>query len=174
MTNNVRIALPCGHRFHEDCIRRSLTSTRGKCPTCRTVVTNIPYSSIEQIQARAEAEVLEPRQQIEQLLNRWGELEILAQRINQQAYLRDLQEFSNIALNEALHEQHRARQVVDDIRRLFYEVSTIYQNYNSYNINDNTLRENLTDMYLYSSELLNRAQENRNAITHIVGQLGDD
>jgi len=24
LTNNVRIALPCGHRFHEECIKRSL------------------------------------------------------------------------------------------------------------------------------------------------------
>lgn len=41
LTTDVRIALPCGHRFHKDCIEQSLASTRGKCPNCRTVVTNI-------------------------------------------------------------------------------------------------------------------------------------
>jgi hypothetical protein len=48
LTKDVRIALPCGHRFHKDCIRRSLTSTNGTCPNCRAVVTNIPYPSIEE------------------------------------------------------------------------------------------------------------------------------
>jgi len=32
LTEYVRIALPCGHRFHEDCIRRSLITTGGRCP----------------------------------------------------------------------------------------------------------------------------------------------
>jgi hypothetical protein len=48
LTRDVRIALPCGHRFHKDCIRRSLTSTSGRCPNCRSVVTNIPYPSIQE------------------------------------------------------------------------------------------------------------------------------
>jgi hypothetical protein len=43
LTEDVRIALPCGHRFHEEYIRRSLTSTRGKCPNCRATITNIFY-----------------------------------------------------------------------------------------------------------------------------------
>ena len=177
LTNDARIALPCGHRFHEDCIRQSLTSTSGRCPKCRTVVTNIRYPSIQQIQAQAQAQVeaLNPRQQIEQLLTRRNELEIIRQRIGQQtAYLHEVSEIPNIPLNEALHEQHIARQIVDDIRTLFYETSNIYQNYDSYNINDHILRENLTDMYLYSSQLLTRAQENRNYITRIVDVLGDN
>jgi len=177
LTTDVRIALPCGHRFHEDCIRRSLISTHGKCPKCRTDVTNIRYPSIQQIQAQAQAQVeaLNPRQQIEQLLTRRNELEIIRQRIGQQtAYLHEVSEIPNIPLNEALHEQHIARQIVDDIRTLFYETSNIYQNYDSYNINDHILRENLTNMYLYSSQLLTRAQENRNYITRIVDELGDN
>jgi hypothetical protein len=45
MPNDNVTSLECGHRFHSHCIRRSLTATRGACPLCRTVVTNIPYSS---------------------------------------------------------------------------------------------------------------------------------
>jgi len=177
MTENLRVALPCKHRFHEECIIRSLTSTGGRCPNCRTVVTNIRYPSLQQIQAQAQAQVeaLNPRQQIEQLLTRQNELEIIRQRIGQQtAYLHELSEIPNIPLNEALHQQHIARQIVHDIRSLFYETSNIYQNYDSYNINNHRLRENLTNMYLYSSQLLTRAQENRNYITRIVDVLGDN
>jgi len=43
MTTDVRIALPCGHRYHTACIQQALTSTRGKCPKCKTGVVNIPY-----------------------------------------------------------------------------------------------------------------------------------
>ena len=71
LTNDVRIALPCGHRFHKDCIIQSLTSTGGRCPNCRTYVTNIPYPSIQHAQAQAQAQaILDPilrRQRIEEI-----------------------------------------------------------------------------------------------------------
>jgi len=64
---NVRIALPCGHRFHEECIRQSLTSTRGRCPLCRRDVTNMRYPSIQQAQAQTQAQaILDTRQRIEE------------------------------------------------------------------------------------------------------------
>ena len=40
-TEKVATLLPCGHRFHTQCIRDALTSTHGKCPLCKIDVTNI-------------------------------------------------------------------------------------------------------------------------------------
>ena len=67
LTTNVRIALPCGHRFHKDCIEQSLTSTRGKCPNCRRVVTNIEPRRIPIQLTQYELRHLELNTRIEQL-----------------------------------------------------------------------------------------------------------
>ena len=67
LTTNVRIALPCGHRFHEDCIRQSLTSTRGRCPNCRTVVTNIEPRRLPIQLTQYEVRHLEQNTRMEQL-----------------------------------------------------------------------------------------------------------
>jgi hypothetical protein len=40
MTENVATLLPCGHRFHRECIRRAFTGTERKCPVCRVNITN--------------------------------------------------------------------------------------------------------------------------------------
>ena len=40
-TEKVATLLPCGHRFHTQCARDALTSTHGKCPICKSDVTNI-------------------------------------------------------------------------------------------------------------------------------------
>ena len=67
LTTDVRIALPCGHRFHKDCIRQSLTSTRGKCPNCRRVVTNIEPRRIPIQLTQYEVRHLEQNTRMEQL-----------------------------------------------------------------------------------------------------------
>ena len=185
MTEDVRIALPCGHRFHKDCIRQSLTSTRGKCPMCRTAVTNIPYVqegranrtfgnvplSQQQPQApQAPPAILDPIQRRQYILQRLREIELLEQRI---AQLRNLSETPNITINEALHIQNNARQIVDEIRRIFYEASENYQNYRDVRTNG-TLDQDVTNMYYITSDLLREAQVLRNNATQIVDELTND
>ena len=182
MTEDVRIALPCGHRFHKDCIRQSLTSTRGKCPMCRTAVTNIPYVQegranrtfgnvpLSQQQPQAPPAILDPIQRRQYILQRLREIELLEQRI---AQLRNLSETPNITINEALHIQNNARQIVDEIRRIFYEASENYQNYRDVRTNG-TLDQDVTNMYYITSDLFNRAQVLRNNATQIVDELTND
>ena len=182
MTEDVRIALPCGHRFHKDCIRQSLTSTRGRCPNCRTVVTNIPYVQerranrtfgnvpLSQQQPQAPPAILDPIQRRQYILQRLREIELLEQRI---AQLRNLSETPNITINEALHIQNNARQIVDEIRRIFYEASENYQNYRDVRTNG-TLDQDVTNMYYITSDLLTRAQVLRNNATRIVDELTND
>ena len=184
LIEDVRIALPCGHRFHKDCIRQSLTSTRGKCPMCRTAVTNIPYVqegranrtfgnvplSQQQPQPQAPPAILDPTQRRQYILQRLREIELLEQRI---AQLRNLSETPNITINEALHIQYNARQIVDEIRRIFYEASENYRNYRDVRTNG-TLDQDVTNMYYIMSDLLTRAQVLRNNATQIVDEIGDD
>jgi hypothetical protein len=182
LTEDVRIALPCGHRFHRDCIIQSLTSTGGRCPNCRTDVTNIPYPSIQQAQAQAQAQtqaqaqaqayaILDPRQRRQYILQRLREIEMLEQRM---AQLDDPREIPNITLNQALHIQHNARQLVHELRRIFYEASENYQNYRNVRIDGNPIDQDVTNMYYITSDLLNRAQVVRNNATQFVDELGDD
>jgi hypothetical protein len=185
---DVRIALPCGHRFHEECIKRSLTSTSGRCPNCRTFVTNIPYvpegranrtfgnvplSQQQQQQPQAPPAplaILDPTQRRQYILQRLQQIEMLEQRI---AQIPDPREMPNITLNEALHIQHNARQIVDEIRPLFYEASENYRNYRDVRTNG-TLDQDVTNMYYITQDLLHRAQVLRNNATQIVDELGDD
>jgi hypothetical protein len=182
---DVRIALPCGHRFHEECIKRSLTSTSGRCPNCRTVVTNIPYvpegranrtfgnvplSQQPQAQAPpAPPAILDPTQRRQYILQRLREIEMLEQRL---AQLPDPREMPNITLNQALAIQDNTRQIVVEIRRIFYEASENYQNYRNVRTNG-TLDQDVTNMYYITQDLLNRAQVLRNNATQFVDELGD-
>jgi hypothetical protein len=185
MTNDVRIALPCGHRFHDDCIRRSLTSTSGRCPKCRTVVTNIPYVpegratrtfgnvplSQQQPQApQAPPAILDPTQRRQYILQRMQQIEMQEQRL---AQLPDPREMPNITITPALHIQDNARQIVAEIRRLFYEASENYQNYRNVRTNG-SLDQDVTNMYYITLDLLNRAQVVRNNATQIVEEIGGD
>jgi len=184
--NHVRIALPCGHRFHDGCIRRSLTSTGGRCPNCMGVVTNIPYVpegrtnrtfgnvplSQQQPQAPpAPPAILNPTQRRQYILQRMQQIEMLEQRLIQ---LPDPREIPNITLTEALHIQDNARQLVTEIRRLFYEASENYQNYRNVRIDGNPVDQDVTNMYYITSDLLHRAQVLRNNATQIVEEIGDD
>jgi hypothetical protein len=185
LTTDVRIALPCGHRFHEECIRRSLTSTSGKCPKCRTVVTNIPYVpegranrtfgnvplSQQQPQAPpAPLAILDPTQRRQYILQRMQQIEMLEQRL---AQIPDPREMPNITLNQAIRIQYNTRQIIDEIRRLFHEASENYQNYRDVRTNG-TLDQDVTNMYYITLDLLHRAQVLRNNATQTVDELTTD
>jgi len=89
------------------------------------------------------------------------------------AQLYNLLETPNITINEALHIQDNARQIVRELRTLFYEASENYQNYRDVRTYG-TLDQDVTNMYYITSDLYNRAQVLRNNVTRIVDELGDD
>ncbi len=154
MTKDVRIALPCGHRFHEDCIRRSLTSTGGRCPKCRRVVTNIPYPSIQE-QERQERQIIplfqiqpviheldyvldiEPIELIGHYIERARELDTIEQSIaRQRELLPDAPEIPNITYEQAVINEVTAVDTETTLRSLYTEAYTLYTNYESFNTQD--------------------------------------
>jgi hypothetical protein len=186
--NHVRIALPCGHRFHDGCIRRALTSTNGRCPNCMGVVTNIPYvpegranrtfGNVPLSQQQPQAPqapppppaILDPTQRRQYTLQRMQQIEMLEQRI---AQLPDPRQMPNITLNQALHIEHNARQIVGEIRALFYEASENYGNYRDVRTNG-TLDQDVTNMYYITLDLLHHAQLVMNNDTQRVEELTTD
>lgn len=178
MIHNVSIALPCGHKFHSNCIRRSLTATRGTCPLCRTAITNIPYPSTsgQQIQPQPPPPpppyILDPIQRRQHILNRLREIEILEDVIIQQRpQLPWPPEIPDITYQEALSNEIRARQIVEQARILLHEASENYQNYRNVRINGNPVDQDVTNMYYITSELITRARVNRNNASRIVNHL---
>ena len=170
LTEDVRIALPCGHRFHKDCIRQSLTSTGGRCPNCRTDVTNIPYPSIEEQEQEQEIQelqplILDPILRRQYILERMREIELWEREIVElRPQLPDPPEIPNITFNDSLSNQYSADQTEYYVRRLYNEASYNYNNYRSLNINDETLEQDVSNMFFITSELLTRARDNaRNA-----------
>jgi hypothetical protein len=162
-----------------------LTSTNGTCPKCRAVVTNIPYVpegrtnrtfgnvplSQQQPQApQAPAAILDLTQRRQYILQSMQQIEMIEQRL---AQLPDPREMPNITLTQALNIQDNTRQIVAEIRRLFYEASENYQNYRNVRTNG-TLDQDVTNMYYITLDLLNRAQVFRNIATQIVEEIGGD
>jgi hypothetical protein len=79
----------------------------------------------------------------------------------------------NITLNQAIRIQYNTRQIIDEIRRLFYEASENYQNYRDVRTNG-TLDQDVTNMYYVTLDLLHRAQVLRNNATQMVDELTTD
>jgi hypothetical protein len=196
MTKDVRIALPCGHRFHEDCIRRSLTSTNGTCPKCRTVVTNIPYPSIEE-QERQERERqvqplfeiqpliheldyvldLEPIQLIGHFIERARELDTIEQSMTLQSQLLpDAPEIPNITYEQAIYNEVNATDTETTLISLHDEASYINTNYISFSTrptrNDEILDQHLFTITNRMAELLTRARRNAQNALRISNHLG--
>jgi hypothetical protein len=158
LTKDVRIALPCGHRFHKDCITRSLTSTSGRCPNCRAVVTNIPYPSIQerqiqplfQIQPQSQLLDLEPLQLIQHLILRNQELDVIEQSIERlRQLLPDAPEIPDITYEQAIVNEVTANDTETTLRSLYNEAYTIYTNYESFNTHDRpSTNDEIAEQYI--------------------------
>jgi rubrerythrin len=163
LTKDVRIALPCGHRFHKDCITRSLTSTSGRCPNCRSVVTNIPYPSIEeqerqerqiqplfQIQPQLQLLDLEPLQLIQHLIIRNQELDVIEESIERlRELLPDAPEIPTITYEQAVVNEVTANDTETTLRSIYNEAYTIYTNYESFNTQDRpSTNDEIAEQYI--------------------------
>jgi hypothetical protein len=196
MIHNVSITSPCGHKFHSDCIRRSLTVMRGTCPLCRTVVTNIPYPSIErQIQPqpplppppnildpirRRQLLDLEPLQLIQYLIVRNQELDVIEQSIERLLQLLpDPPEIPNITYEQALVNQVTAVNTETTLRSLYSEAYTIYTNYESFNTqdrpstNDEIAEQHINAVFNRTVNLLEVAIYDANNALRISNRLGE-
>ena len=179
MTENVATLLPCGHRFHTKCIKDSMPSTRGECPLCRTGIVNIPYvqpgrvnrtfGNVPLSQQQPQAQALDLEQLIER--GRW-QLEILERSIAlQRQQLPDAPEIPSINFNLALDNEIRAHEIEDAVmdfsRRLNNEI------YRSFNINDEILVQDISNIIIRTAELLRHARNNRNNAERIAEHLNN-
>jgi hypothetical protein len=185
MIENVRITSPCGHKFHSNCIIRSLTATRGTCPLCRTVVTNIPYSSRQeiqplfQIQPQPQLLDLEPPQLIQHLIVRNQELDVIEQSIERQRQLLpDAPEIPNITYEQAVVNEVTAVDTETTLRSLYNEAYTIYTNYESFNTqdrpstNDEIAEQHIDAVFNRTSNLLEVATYDAINALRISNHLG--
>jgi len=195
LTEDVRIALPCGHRFHKDCIRRSLTSTRGRCPKCRTVITNINYPSIEEQEQEQERQIIplfqlqpliheldyvldiEPIELIGHFIERARELDTIEQSMTLQSQLLpDAPEIPNITYEHAIINEVTANDTETTLISLHDEVSYISANYVSFSTrltrNDEILDQHLFYITNRIAELLTRARRNAHNALRISNAIG--
>jgi len=193
--DNVSITSPCNHKFHSDCIRRSLTATQGICPLCRTVVTNIPYSPrselvrriqpppppniLDPIQRRQLLD-LEPLQLIQHLIVRSQELDVIEQSIERQReLLPDAPEIPNITYEQAVVNEVTANDIETTLRSLYNEAYTLYTNYESFNTqdrpstNDEIAEQHIETFFNITSNLLEVANYDANNALRISNRLGE-
>ena len=178
LTQNVATALPCGHRFHKDSIVKWLARSQGKCPNCKQRITNIPYISIVEPELEPEPEyeplILDPILRRQYILERMHEIELWQREIEELTpQVPDPPEIPTITFNDSLINQYSANQTEYYVRRLYNEASYNYNNYRSLNINDETLEQDVSNMFFITSELLTRARDNSRNARRICSHIAD-
>jgi hypothetical protein len=171
-----------------------LTSTGGRCPNCRTVITNINYPSIEE-QEEQERQIvplfqlqpliheldyvldLEPIQLIGHFIERARELDIIEQSmIEQRLLLPDAPEIPNIAYEHAIVNEVNATDTETTLISLNDEACYIRDNYVSFSTrptrNDEILYHHIFSIIDRMAELLTRARRNARNATRIERHIG--
>jgi len=176
MINNGPITkLGCTHTFHSECIQRSLRSGLANCPLCRTPMTITEIQSLRSLRQTHRAIAPQQEQVIEQLLTWRRELEILEQSIEQQRQeLPDPPEIPNINFIQALDNIIRALEILDDVvdlsNRVNNDASEIYR---SFNITDEIVIQDISNILIRTDELLRRARNNRSNAQRIAEHINN-